>query len=71
VIFGKLHPKVKFTVMRGEDIRCTGNLISLHKNKDEVKEVGEGDQCGLKVTTGKKIEIGDIIEFSEMQDVIE
>ena len=68
VIFGKLHGKPKFTVLRGEDILCTGNVVSLHKNKDEVKEVGEGDQCGIKVTTGKKIEIWDIIEFFEMQD---
>ncbi|MCX6824038.1 MAG: translation initiation factor IF-2 [candidate division SR1 bacterium] len=68
VTFGKLHGKPKFTVLRGEDILCTGNVVSLHKNKDEVKEVGEGDQCGIKVTTGKKIEIGDIIEFFEMQD---
>ncbi len=68
VIFGKLHGKPKFTVLRGEDILCTGNVVSLHKNKDEVKEVGEGDQCGIKVTTGKKIEIWDVIEFFEMQD---
>lgn len=68
VIFGKLHGKPKFTVLRGEDILCTGNVVSLHKNKDEVKEVGEWDQCGIKVTTGKKIEIWDIIEFFEMQD---
>lgn len=71
VIFGKLHGKPKFTVMRGEDILCTGKVVSLHKNKDEVKEVGEGEECGVKVTTGKKIEIGDIIEFFEMQDVID
>ena len=69
VIFEKLHGKPKFTVMRGDDIFCTGNVVSLHKNKDEVKEVGEWDQCGIKVTTGKKIEIWDIIEFYEMQDI--
>jgi len=55
----------------GEDILCTGHVVSLHKNKDEVKEIGEGDQCGVKVTTGKKIEIGDVIEFYEMQDVVD
>jgi translation initiation factor IF-2 len=71
VIFGKLHGKPKFTVMRGEDILCTGHVVSLHKNKDEVKEVGEGEECGVKVTTGKRIEIWDIIEFYEMQDVVD
>lgn len=68
VIFGKLHGKPKFTVLRGEDILCTGNVVSLHRNKDEVKEVIEWDQCWIKVITGKKIEIWDIIEFYEMQD---
>lgn len=68
VIFGKLHGKPKFNVIRWEDILCAGKVVSLHKNKDEVKEVGEGDQCGIKVITGKKIEIWDVIEFFEMQD---
>jgi len=71
VTFGKLHGKPKFTVYRGEDILCTGNVVSLHKNKDQVKEVGEGEECGLKVLTGKKIEIGDVIEFFEMQDKLD
>ncbi len=71
VIFGKLHGKPKFTVFRGEDILCTGTVVSLHKNKDEVKEVAEWDQCWLKVVTGKRIEIWDVIEFYEMQDKID
>lgn len=71
VMFGDLKSKVKFTVYRGEDILCTGNLLSLHKNKDEVKKVTEGEECGLKVMTGKKIEIGDRMEFFEMQDIVE
>lgn len=69
VTFWKLHGKPKFNVIRGEDILCSGHVVSLHKNKDEAKEVAEGDQCGIKVTTGKKIEIWDIIEFFEMQDI--
>lgn len=71
VIEGKLHGKPKFTVMRGEDILCTGHVVSLHKNKDEVKEIGEWAECGLKVTTGKKIEVWDVIEFYEMQDIVD
>ncbi len=71
VIMGKLHGKPKFTVMRGEDILCSGTVVSLHKNKDQVKEIGEWDECGLKVITGKKIEVGDVLEFFEMQDVVD
>ena len=57
--------------MRGEEILCNGDIVSLHRNKDEVKEVGEGEECGIKVTAGKKIEEHDMIEFLEMQDIIE
>jgi translation initiation factor IF-2 len=62
---------LKFRVLRGEDILCNGDIVSLHRNKDEVKEVGEGEEAGVKVSTGKKIEIGDILEFYEMQDIVE
>ncbi len=79
IMMWKLHGKPKFTVMRpapdgtpeGEDIFCTGTVVSIHKNKDQIKETPEGEECGLKVLTSKKIEIGDILEFFEMQDVID
>ncbi len=68
VIFGKLHGKPKFNVIRNDEIFCAWHVVSLHRNKDEVKEIGEGDECGVKVITAKKIEIWDVIEFFEMQD---
>ncbi len=71
VIEGKVKNKLKFRVLRGEDILCNGDIVSLHRNKDEVKEVGEWEEAGVKVSTGKKIEIGDILEFYEMQDIVE
>ncbi|MFA5747501.1 MAG: translation initiation factor IF-2 [Candidatus Absconditabacterales bacterium] len=71
VIRGRIKSKIKFRVIKGEEILGNGELVSLHRNKDEVKEVGEGEECGLKIICGKKIEIGDIFEFFEMQDIIE
>jgi len=67
----KVKNKLKFRVLRWEDILCNGDIVSLHRNKDEVKEVGEGEEAGIKVSTGKRIEIGDILEFYEMQDIVE
>jgi len=34
-----------------------------------VKEVKAGEDCGMKVKIGKKVEVGDILEFYELQDV--
>jgi translation initiation factor IF-2 len=40
----------------------------LQRNKDHVKEVNAGEDCGMKVKVGKKIVVGDSLEFYEMQD---
>lgn len=41
----------------------TGSITSLQKEQQSVKEVKEGHECGMKIKVGKKIEIGDIMEF--------
>ena len=65
---GKIRNKLKFRVYRGDDILTNGEILSLHRNKDEVREVGEWEDCGMKVKIWKKIEIWDILEFYELQD---
>ena len=66
---GKVKNKLKFRVYRGDDTLTNGEILSLHRNKDEVKEVNAGEDCGMKVKTGKRIEMGDMLEFYEMQEV--
>ena len=66
---GKVKNKLKFRVYRGDDILTNGEILSLHRNKDEVKEVNAGEDCGMKVKIGKKLDVGDILEFYELQDV--
>jgi len=36
-------------LIRGDEIIANGEIQSLHKNKDEMKEVPLGDECGMKV----------------------
>ena len=64
----KIRNKLKFRVYRGDDILTNWEILSLHRNKDEVREVGEGEDCGMKVKIWKKIEVWDILEFYELQD---
>ncbi len=71
VIDGRVKNKLKFRVHRGEDIVMWGEILSLQRNKDQVKEVLAGEDCGMKVKVWKKIQEHDILEFYEMQDIIE
>ena len=61
--------KSKFRIIRWEEIVAWWEIISLHKNKDEIKKANEWEECGMKVKVAKKIEEWDILEFWEMQEV--
>ena len=65
---GRIRNKLKFRVYRGDDILTNWEILSLHRNKDEVREVWEWEDCGMKVKIWKKIEVWDILEFYELQD---
>ncbi len=60
---GKIVPKLAVKIHRGGEVIGQGNLTNLQKEKQEAKEVVEGEQCGLSIETTTPIEIGDIIEF--------
>lgn len=71
VIEGKVKNKLKFRIHRGEEIIGNGEILSLQRNKNQVKEVLAGEDCGMKVKMGKKILEKDVLEFWEMQDIVE
>lgn len=71
VIEWRVKNKLRFRVHRWEDIICNWEILSLQRNKDQVKEVIEWEDCGMKVKTWKKIQEHDILEFYELQDVVE
>ncbi|MBD3360345.1 translation initiation factor IF-2 [Candidatus Peregrinibacteria bacterium] len=68
VISGKIENKAKVDVIRGkteenEDNIVGGGLInSLRKVDKEVKEIKEGNDCGIKFSGDVSLEEGDILE---------
>ncbi len=68
VLSGKLQNKAKFDILRGKDeegedkVAGEGRITSLRKVDKEVKEIGEGNDCGMKVNSDIPIEEGDIFE---------
>lgn len=59
---GKLERNSKVRVIRDGIVIYTGELESLKRFKDDVKEVKEGYECGLNVKNFNDIKVGDMIE---------
>jgi len=65
---GKLERNNKVRVIRDGIVIYTGELESLKRYKDDVKEVREGYECGLNVKNYNDIKVGDNIEgFKEVE----
>ncbi len=56
-------------VMRKDEIIHTGELDSLKRFKDDVKEVKNGFECGLSLKNFNDLEPGDRLEIFDIQDV--
>ncbi len=59
---GKINRNTKIRVIRDGIVIYTGELGSLKRFKDDVKEVVSGYECGLNVENFNDIKVGDIIE---------
>jgi len=59
---GKIARTSKIRIIRDGIVIHTGELGSLKRFKDDVKDVAAGYECGLDVAGFNNIEIGDIIE---------
>ncbi|MDR2233063.1 MAG: translation initiation factor IF-2 [Tannerella sp.] len=65
---GKIKRTNKVRVIRDGIVIHTGDLGSLKRFKDEVKEVVNGQDCGIFINNYNDIQIGDIIEsFDQIQ----
>ncbi len=66
---GKIARNSKIRVIRDGIVIYTGDLGSLKRFKDDVKEVSSGYECGLNVENFNDIKVGDIIESFRITEV--
>ncbi len=65
---GRIYRKSKVRVIRDGIVIYTGDLGSLKRFKDDVKEVIAGQECGLNIDKFNDIKVGDIVEaFDEIE----
>jgi translation initiation factor IF-2 len=66
---GVARRDARFRLLRDNVVIYTGELDSLKRFKDDVREVKEGFECGIKLKNYNDIKEGDQLEFFEVKEV--
>ncbi|MEZ0231199.1 MAG: translation initiation factor IF-2 [Methylophilaceae bacterium] len=66
---GVIRRNSKIRLLRDNVVIHTGDLDSLKRFKDDVKEVKSNFECGLSLKNFNEIEVGDILEAYEIVEV--
>jgi translation initiation factor IF-2 len=69
VLDGKVNRNTKIRIIRDGIVVHTGELGSLKRFKDDVKEVNKGFECGLNIKNFNDIKVGDIIEGYDLIEI--
>ncbi len=66
---GQVTRSARFRLLRDNTVIYTGDLESLKRMKEDVREVKEGYECGIKLKNYNDIKEGDQLEFFEVKEV--
>lgn len=69
VTSGMVTRSANFRLLRDNIVIYTGELDSLKRMKDDMREVREGFECGIKLKNYNDIKEGDQLEFFEIKEV--
>ena len=66
---GQVTRNAHFRLLRENVVIYTGEIESLKRLKDDVKEVKEGFECGIKLKNYNDIREGDVLEVFEIKEI--
>jgi translation initiation factor IF-2 len=69
VLEGVVKRGCRVRVMRGNEVIHDGELDSLKRFKDDVKEVRSNFECGLSIKNFNDLQVGDKLETYEIVEV--
>jgi translation initiation factor IF-2 len=69
VLDGKMSRDDKIRLIREGIVKYEGELGSLRRFKDEVKDVTSGMECGLNINNFNDIKVGDIVESYKTTEI--
>lgn len=69
VTSGSVNRTAHFRLLRDNVVIYTGEVDSIKRLKDDVREVREGFECGIKLKNYNDIKEGDQLEFFEIKEI--
>ena len=66
---GMVHRNARFRLLRDNVVVYTGEVDSIKRLKDDVKDVKEGFECGIKLKNYNDIKEGDHLEFFDIKEI--
>jgi translation initiation factor IF-2 len=66
---GVIDRRAKARVMRQGSTVYTGEIQSLKRFKDDVREVREGFECGIGILNFNDVKVGDLIECFQVEEI--
>ena len=69
ILSGVVRRGARFRLLRENVVVYTGEIESVRRLKDDVREVGTGFECGIKLKNYNDIKEGDALEFFEVKEV--
>ena len=66
---GQVTRGCRFRLLRDNVVIYTGEVESVRRMKDDVKEVKEGFECGIKLKNYNDIREGDVLELFEIKEI--
>ena len=69
VTAGVVRRGARFRLLRENTVIYTGEIESVRRMKDDVREVATGFECGIKLKNYNDIKEGDQLEFFEVKEV--
>ncbi len=69
VTSGQVTRNCRFRLLRENVVVYTGDVESVKRLKDDVREVKEGFECGIKLRNYNDVKEGDNLEFFEVKEI--
>ncbi len=67
---GEIRRNGKIRVTRGKDIVYEGEVASLKHEKEDVREIRQGFECGIGLKNFNDVQVGDVVECFTLEKTV-